>query len=118
MLVVAQIGEVIEAVPQRVAADTGGTDRTRHLRRRHRIRRRRAATGSVRVAAAGNAGKQKAENGTVHFQHGCPPTAPQPARTPAHAVSRPPPATKARSEERRVGKECVSTCRSRWSPYH
>src|SRR3546814_4109591 len=25
---------------------------------------------------------------------------------------------KQRSEERRVGKECVSTCRSRWSPYH
>src|SRR3546814_1464136 len=25
---------------------------------------------------------------------------------------------KSRSEERRVGKECVSTCRSRWSPYH
>src|SRR3546814_12612436 len=23
-----------------------------------------------------------------------------------------------RSEESRVGKECVSTCRSRWSPYH
>src|SRR3546814_12611441 len=23
-----------------------------------------------------------------------------------------------RSEERRVGKECVSTCRSRWSPHH
>src|SRR3546814_18079119 len=27
------------------------------------------------------------------------------------------PKRKARSEERRVGKECVSTCRSRWSPY-
>src|SRR3546814_7913944 len=27
-------------------------------------------------------------------------------------------AKKKRSEERRVGKECVSTCRSRWSPYH
>src|SRR3546814_17973412 len=27
-------------------------------------------------------------------------------------------ATVVRSEERRVGKECVSTCRSRWSPYH
>src|SRR3546814_13759076 len=27
-------------------------------------------------------------------------------------------AAAARSEERRVGKECVSTCRSRWSPYH
>src|SRR3546814_2065215 len=28
------------------------------------------------------------------------------------------PPRKPRSEERRVGKECVSTCRSRWSPYH
>src|SRR3546814_20493536 len=27
-------------------------------------------------------------------------------------------AEQGRSEERRVGKECVSTCRSRWSPYH
>src|SRR3546814_18836089 len=26
--------------------------------------------------------------------------------------------TNYRSEERRVGKECVSTCRSRWSTYH
>src|SRR3546814_2508455 len=26
--------------------------------------------------------------------------------------------TPVRSEERRVGKECVSTCSSRWSPYH
>src|SRR3546814_1500519 len=28
------------------------------------------------------------------------------------------PSLRARSEERRVGKEWVSTCRSRWSPYH
>src|SRR3546814_7543922 len=28
------------------------------------------------------------------------------------------PLLRGRSEERRVGKECVSTCRSRWSPYH
>src|SRR3546814_10544411 len=28
------------------------------------------------------------------------------------------PALLLRSEERRGGKECVSTCRSRWSPYH
>src|SRR3546814_15553497 len=28
------------------------------------------------------------------------------------------PSPQMRSEERRVGKECVSTCRSRWSPYH
>ena len=26
--------------------------------------------------------------------------------------------TKDRSEERRVGKECLHACRSRWSPYH
>src|SRR3546814_6663766 len=31
---------------------------------------------------------------------------------------RPPCHQSFRSEERRVGKECVSTCRSRWSPYH
>src|SRR3546814_15766368 len=30
----------------------------------------------------------------------------------------PRPLEEPRSEERRVGKECVSTCRSRWSPYH
>ena len=27
-------------------------------------------------------------------------------------------ARKGRSEERRVGKECLRLCRSRWSPYH
>src|SRR3546814_15547411 len=32
-------------------------------------------------------------------------------------LMRTPPAVLARSEERRVGKECVRTCRSRWSPY-
>src|SRR3546814_20696998 len=39
------------------------------------------------------------------------------ARTiaPAHATSS---RRRLRSEERRVGKACVSTCRSRWSPYH
>src|SRR3546814_18328216 len=33
-------------------------------------------------------------------------------------VCEPEPTIGRRSEERRVGKECVSTCRSRWSPYH
>src|SRR3546814_14854350 len=32
----------------------------------------------------------------------------------AHRIA----AAEDRSEERSVGKECVSTCRSRWSPYH
>src|SRR3546814_7800733 len=43
------------------------------------------------------------------------------ARTLAHCASlssKPLNRARYRSEERRVGKECVSTCRSRWSPYH
>src|SRR3546814_13988356 len=48
-------------------------------------------------------------------------------RTPSSVDVRPNPPTDpdwikslapGRSEERRVGKECVSTCRSRWSPHH
>src|SRR3546814_17000731 len=35
-----------------------------------------------------------------------------------HADERDDAAGLARSEERRVGKECVRTCSSRWSPYH
>src|SRR3546814_4724360 len=40
--------------------------------------------------------------------------------SPAHSTTLPPVLSCCafRSEERRVGKECVSTCRSRWSPYH
>src|SRR3546814_18949031 len=48
------------------------------------------------------------------YHHGslrCDPAPCSPARAPPRHRS-------ARSEERRVGKECVSTCRSRWSPYH
>src|SRR3546814_17825231 len=48
-----------------------------------------------------------------------------PAAVPHDAVAPPPGAQvgrddveAGRSEERRVGKGCVSTCRSRWSPYH
>src|SRR3546814_10081925 len=39
-------------------------------------------------------------------------------QTPQDAVGAPGVAASPRSEERRVGKECVSTCNSRWSPYH
>src|SRR3546814_19838508 len=38
--------------------------------------------------------------------------------TSSSAFGASPPGAAARSEERRVGKECVSTCRSRWSTYH
>src|SRR3546814_4208293 len=39
-------------------------------------------------------------------------------RIPAESAGRQRQGNLHRSEERRVGKECVSTCRSRWSPYH
>src|SRR3546814_5124755 len=35
-----------------------------------------------------------------------------------YAIGQPGAERNHRSEERRVGNECVSTCRSRWSPYH
>src|SRR3546814_12951103 len=44
----------------------------------------------------------------------CPLQSVTPALDPAPGGVRPP----LRSEDRRVGKECVSTCRSRWSPIH
>src|SRR3546814_18179619 len=49
----------------------------------------------VRTAACGVC------HSDLHFKQGAMPHFPVPTR----------------SEERRVGKECVSTCRSRWSPY-
>src|SRR3546814_19286247 len=42
----------------------------------------------------------------------------QDAGAPREVTSRTTKRAGLRSEERRVGKECVSTCRSRWSPYH
>src|SRR3546814_15086028 len=39
-------------------------------------------------------------------------------RTPLNAILGMSDFMQRRSEERRVGKECVSTCRYRWSPYH
>src|SRR3546814_12021688 len=40
------------------------------------------------------------------------------ARRQGHATPLATPPPEERSEERRVGKECLSTCRSRWAPYH
>src|SRR3546814_14299315 len=46
------------------------------------------------------------------------PGRPAPELISAETVQGMKPGSVIRSEERRVGKECVSTCRSRWSPYH
>ena len=43
---------------------------------------------------------------------------PGPASGPLHLLSAPSAWKVLRSEERRVGKECLRLCRSRWSPYH
>src|SRR3546814_17278431 len=49
--------------------------------------------------------------GTVHSTEVFAATCPDISRDAADDIAR-------RSEERRVGKECVSTCSSRWGPYH
>jgi hypothetical protein len=47
-----------------------------------------------------------------------PPPSPAPSPPPPSPAPSPPPPNPSRSEERRVGKECDTGCRSRWSPYH
>src|SRR3546814_10328472 len=49
---------------------------------------------------------------------GSPMSRPHPPKSAAAKPSSSASTAPRRSEERRVGKECVSTCRSRWSPYH
>src|SRR3546814_12166173 len=56
---------------------------------------------AARLAEPGAAGRHEVRTMREHF-----------AAIPTHGD------VKIRSEERRVGKECVSTCRSRWSPHH
>src|SRR3546814_19727621 len=62
------------------------------------VRQDRSGSGNRTVAAVGTEAKQ------------------MPGRTPGGITTIRP--MKDRSEERRVGKECVSPCSSRWSPYH
>src|SRR3546814_16671527 len=50
--------------------------------------------------------------------HGATGTVPQQQAAEGGAGAQGTPVFEPSSEERRVGKECVSTCRSRWSPYH
>src|SRR3546814_18202960 len=56
--------------------------------------------------------RRSAEPGVRH------PDRRQARRTGCHLLRRRRSAPAVRSDERRVGKECVSTCRSRWSPSH
>src|SRR5881397_2591951 len=46
------------------------------------------------------------------------PSMPDELKRPGIEISGPCSITSMRSEERRVGKECIEPCRSRWSPYH
>src|SRR3546814_7008616 len=56
---------------------------------------------------------QKGDGETLSHASPCPARASAIAATFSRRTAR----IAARSEERRVGTECVSTCRSRWSPY-
>ena len=67
----------------------------------------------ARLEGTGLSGRVTKNDILSFIESGTPAAAP--SRTTAAMAS---PATQQRSEERRVGKECQSTCRSRWSPYH
>src|SRR3546814_13747949 len=75
-------------ISRREAGRTGARHPSRRPPRRDRVPRRRRRTTVPATAWSGGSGRAPRPRGLQ------------------------------RSEERRVGKECVSTCRSRWSPYH
>src|SRR3546814_13795224 len=69
------------------------------------------------VTAQSNAAKEKVSDGSsnLHVERG---SSSHPHAERRLCDQRQQERSGRRSEERRVGKECVSTCRSRWSPYH
>ena len=72
-------------------------------------------SGNGKTAGFGSKG-QKARSGVKHagFEGGQMPLARRLPKFGFNNIF----ATQYRSEERRVGKECLRLCRSRWSPYH
>src|SRR3546814_13784766 len=76
------------------------------------------ARASVRGRRRASTGKRKRQLVPILWidelwlRHGLPGVAQRASRSTDHIVNG------FSSAERRVGKECVSTCRSRWSPYH
>src|SRR3546814_5578429 len=66
---------------------------------------------SPRSGGVGSSARRGAHTGTEQVTQERPPMGVRHGRCTS-------PRTVTRSEERRVGKECVRTCRSRWSPYH
>src|SRR3546814_2965965 len=86
------------------SSDVCSSDLARQRPRRSRYERNgMLSTGAIRVPHAG--------------QLEAPRTRDCPRGTRWTTTLRKEPKTPPRSEERRVGKECVSTCRARWSPY-
>src|SRR3546814_12642026 len=89
------------------------------LRRRHILdahARPETVLVAERVEARLLGDSRPGQNDDAPAFHSCP-TEPVPERM----TRKPMPATRLRedrSEERRVGKECVRTCRSRWAPYN
>src|SRR3546814_15764369 len=71
-------------------------------------------TCALPISSSQNHGRRRVRRSTIFL------AAPSPSRSTGIFLSMLRCATRrsSRSEERRVGKECVSTCISRWSPYH
>src|SRR3546814_16374772 len=81
----------------------------RHLARKHEV----VVASLARSAAEAAAGRGIADH-CADFMMG----RVNAAGAWGRMIARLPTPGPSRSEERRVGKECVSTCRSRWSPYY
>src|SRR3546814_19767754 len=107
------------------SSDLGGRKaggRGRRCRRRRRFssgRRRRKLHHGTRLAAAVAHEPALRRKGRSP-NHYCTGGKRHPFHSSSHFLSPSfvAPCRNGRSEERRVGKECVSTCRSRWLPYH
>src|SRR3546814_14293744 len=89
----------------------------------HELDHQAAALRHAACQILGDLGKRQESLLLLHFSDVEQDSIFAPTRSPCRPL---PPVTKEawlngqwpRSEERRVGKECVRTCRSRWSPYH
>src|SRR3546814_17836518 len=100
------------------SSDVCSSDLFRHhdagLSLRGRLRHSRAKIGRARKCKTDE--QDHSDNSDDYVRHNTPIKKGRESSTPA--LLKTSHSSPTRSEESRVGNECVSTCRSRWSPYH